>query len=197
MRSASPLRRKVFCRADGTRRLAAAARGVVVAILCGAVVGVVVGGLGGRLAMRLTAVWTDGPAFTLTGAEVGAVTVGGTLSLLGSTAQAGGLLGLLYALVRPTLPSSRRAVVFAGLALVLPGGLFLGDEEFKLFDPSLVAAVLFLPLFPLAGVALAPLVERLDPGPSTSWTRNRRLVVAVLAVVGFAIMLRNLAELAS
>ncbi len=86
--------------------------------------------------MRLTAAWTDGPPFTLTGAEVGEMTLGGTLSLLGSTAQAGTIVGLLYAVVRSALPSSHRAGVFALLALLLPGGLILGDDELKRFEPA-------------------------------------------------------------
>jgi len=172
-----------------------AARSVLVALLCGAAVGVVVGGLGGRVSMRLVAVLTDGPGFTLTGAEVGEVTLGGTLSLLGSAAQVGVIGGALYAVLRSVLPSAQRASVFALLALLLPGGLLLGDEEFKLFDPSLLTAALFIPLFPAFGFALSAAVERLDPRSPGEWTRNRRLVVAFVALLGLAVLLRNVAKL--
>ncbi|MGH3024219.1 MAG: hypothetical protein ACRDNI_11230 [Gaiellaceae bacterium] len=171
-------------------------RSVVVAVGCGAAVGAVVGGFGGRVAMRLLAVWTEGPPFTLTGAQVGEVSLGGTLSLMGSTAQLGAIVGLLYAVVRRALPSSRRAAVFGLLALLLPGGIFLGDSEFELFEPPLVGAALFLPIFLLGGLALVPLVERLDPQPPRTWTRNGRLVIAALAVLGLAALLRNLLRLA-
>lgn len=146
--------------------------------------------------MRLTAMWTEGPTFTLTGAEVGEVTLGGTLSLLGSTALAGAIVGLLYAVVRWTLPSSHRAGAFALLALLLPGGALLGDDEFELFDPSLLTAALFLPVFPIGGLGLAWSVERLDPQPPRRWTRNGRLMVATVALLGLAVLLRNLVELA-
>ena len=58
-------------------------------------------------------------------------------------------------------------------AVLLPGGVFLGDTEFEACDPPLLAAALFLPVFPLCG-----------------------LVVAALAALGLAAALRNLAELA-
>ena len=77
----------------------------------------------------------------------------------------------------------------------MPGGLFLGDEEFKLFDPPLIAAVLILLLIAVAALALATLVERVDPQPPRRWTRNRQLGVASVGVLGLAVMLRNLAEL--
>lgn len=171
-------------------------RSFAVSVLAGVAVGVVVGGLGSRVAMRLTAAWTDGPPFTLNGAEVGEVTGGGTLSLLFSAAQAGVIAGVLYALLRPALPSRLRTAVFAGLALVLGGGIFLGDDEFTLFEPSLLAAALFLPLFPAGGFALAAFVERLDPRQPRPWTRGRQLVVAAVAVAGAATLLRNALELA-
>ena len=171
-------------------------RSLVVAVGAGAAAGAVVGGLGSRVSMRLIAVWTDGPPFTLTGADVGEVTLGGTLSLVGSATQAGAILGLLYAGVRWALPPTNRAATFALLSLLLPGGAFLGDTEFDAFDPPLLAAALFLPVFPLCGLAVAALVERLDPQPAAEWTRNRRLVVAGVAAVGLAVALRNLARLA-
>jgi len=175
--------------------VAIAALGVTIAVLSGAVVGAVVGGLGGRLAMRLTAAWTDGPPFTLTGAEAGEMTLGGALSLLGSTAQAGTIVGLLYAVVRSALPSSHRAGVFALPALLLPGGLILGDDELKHFEPPLLTAALFLPMFPVGGLALAAMVERLDVRPTTRWTPRRQFVVAAMALLGLGVMLRNLIEL--
>lgn len=178
------------------RTAARAGRSVFVAVLGGAVVGAVVGGLGGRIAMRLTAMWTDGPLFTITGAEVGDVSLDGTLSLVGSAAQGGAIAGLLYAVLRPALPSTHRAGVFALLAVVFAGGAFLGDDEFDLFDPPLLTAALFLPLFPIGAVALSPLVERLDPQPPRAWTGRGRIVVAAVALAGIAIMARNLAALA-
>ena len=161
-------------------RIARAAWGVVAAVFSGAVVGAVVGGVGGRVAMRLTAASTEGPPFTLTGNAVGVVTLGGTLSLMAGTVKVGVLAGLLYAAVRWALPSSHRALVFALLALLLLGGLFLSDTEFEQFRPPLLTAAFFLPVFPVFGLGLAALVERLDPQPPKRWTPNGQRVVAAL-----------------
>jgi hypothetical protein len=146
--------------------------------------------------MRLTAIWTEGPFFTLTGAEVGEVSLDGTLSLIGSAAQASVIVGIFYAAVRWALPPDRAPSVFALLTFLLPGGIFFGDDEFELFDPSLLTAALFVPLFPLGGFALAALVERFDPRPPREWTRNGRVTVAAIGVVGLALILRNVVRLA-
>ena len=103
---------------------------------------------------------------------------------------------MLYAAVRWALPSSHRALAFALLALLLPGGPLLSDTEFELFDPPLLAAAFFLPVVPVFGLALAAVVERLDAQPPRRWTRNGRLAVAALAALGLAVMLRNVVELA-
>jgi hypothetical protein len=170
---------------------------VLVAVVAGALVGAIVGGLGGRVAMRLIAAWTEGPFFTLGGDEVGVVSLEGTLALIGSAAQGGAIVGVFYAVLRWALPQRHRAGVFALLVLLVLGGVFLGDTEFELFEPSLVAVALLLPLFPAAGFGTATLTETLDPRPAASaWTRRGKIAVAVVAFAGLAALLRNLARLA-
>jgi hypothetical protein len=171
-------------------------RSVLIAVAAGALLGAVVGGLSARLAMRLVALLTEGPPFTLYGAEVGVITLDGTVSLMTTTAIPGVFAGLLYAAVRGVLPSSRRALAFAGLSTVLLGAVFFRDDEFELFQPPLLAAALFLPFFPLFGFMLATLVERIDPQPAKAQTRNDRLVVVCPAVIGTAAMLVHLVTLA-
>jgi hypothetical protein len=169
---------------------------VLIGLAAGALVGAVVGGLAARVAMRLVALLTEGPVFTLNGAEVGVITLDGTLSLMVTTAIPGAFAGLLYVTVRSALPSSHRALAFAGLSTLLMGAVFFRDDEFELFEPRLLAAALFLPFFPLFGFTLATVVERLDPQPAKDWTRNARLVIAALVAVGTAAMFIHLATLA-
>ncbi len=177
-------------------KVAAATRSVLVAVFAGALVGAVVGGLGGRIAMRLIAVWTEGPFFTLGGDEVGVVSLEGTLTLMGKTAQAGIIVGVFYAVIRRALPPRHRAAGFALLVLLLLGGVFLTDTEFRLFEPSLLAAALFLPLFPAVGFGVSALTEKLDPRPERNWERSGKVAVGLIALVGLAAMLANLVDLA-
>lgn len=169
-------------------------RFVLVSVLGGVLVGVVVGGLGSRLSMRLTAALTDGPAFTLTGAEVGVVSLDGTLSLLVSAAQAGAIAGLFYAAARWTLPAERRSLAIAVLFLLLPGGAFMGDDEFRLFTPSLLTVALFLPLFPAGAFALDTIVERIDPA-SRSRGRIAQHAFTALIALGIAVFGLNFLRL--
>lgn len=147
--------------------------------------------------MRLIAAWTDPlTTVTLTGNRVGVVTLGGTLRVLPATTFVGAVLGVFYASVRRWFPSSHRTLSYGVLALLLPGGLFLSDEEFELFEPPLLTALLFLPVFPLGGLALAALVERLQPSAERPWEQRDAIVFGALIVLGAAVTLLNLMRLA-
>jgi len=89
--------------------------------LLGLVVGLVVGGGGSRLAMRIVAL-ANGEftgALTYAGERVGEISAGGTLFLLLAGAFVGTFGGAAYALVRAWLPRQAllRALVF-GLGLL-------------------------------------------------------------------------------
>ena len=158
--------------------------------------GAVVGGLVGRVAMRLIAIWTEPlTQVTLTGNRVGEITLGGTLDLMLSTAEFGALLGLVYVAIRRWLPPSNRPLSYAAFTLVVPGGIFLGDKEFELFDPPLLAAVLFLPAFPLCGLALAALIERVTPSTITRPSGRSQIVLGAVLAIGLAAAVTNLARL--
>ena len=146
--------------------------------------------------MRLIAVWTDPETLvTLNGEIVGQVTLEGTLDLAILGTALGALLGIAYVALRRWLPAPRPAW-FALLMLVLPGGVFLGDTEFELFQPPLLAAILFLPVFPLYGVAAAALADRLAPAPLRVIGRPPLPLLAVY-VLGLVILVANTLRLAA
>ena len=166
-----------------------------VAVLAGALVGAVAGGLGSRLSMRLIREWTDGPPVTLTGAIVGQASLEGTLQLVQDGAVLGIFAGLVYAAFRWVLPPGRRTLTAALLALLLPGGAILTDTEFELFTPSLLTAALFVPIFPIGAVALDAIVHRLVPrGPG--WSSVARAAFVFFLVAGVALFARDVVVLA-
>ena len=144
-----------------------------VGMLGGMLAGGLVGGLGGRLMMRILAATSgDGAQGLLTEADerVGKITTDGTLGIVIFVGIAGGVVGgLLYVVVRRWLP---RPAWLAGLTL---GALLLvvfarldplspHNRDFSILHPAWLAVVLVAVLFPLFGLTVAPLVERLERG---------------------------------
>jgi len=104
--------------------------------------------------------------YTSTGARVGDVTLGGTSYVVGIAAALGAAAGLTYVVVRRALPRPR-GLVF-GVALMLVGLNVLIDHDrldFRLFHPRALSVGLFAALFPLFGLCLAAIADRLAPPP--------------------------------
>lgn len=129
--------------------------GVFSAVLAGLASGLVVLGVGGRVAMRLLALAAGRePQFGAEG-TFGIIVIGGALGTVG---------GLLFALVAPRLPRSRAlagaihgTLVLAVLAPLLPPAV---REEIEALKSHLVlAASTFWLLFALYGIALATLAD--------------------------------------
>jgi hypothetical protein len=142
---------------SGVRRLSAATAG-------GFLAGLVIGGVGGRLAMLLLRVTSDASLHGLEtddGFEIGVFTAATTF-LLGVTALLGALGGVVYLVAREVIAPRLRLWVMAVLAGAV-GGVFVlrpGELDFTLIEPLPVAVVLFIALPALYGVAVALLVER-------------------------------------
>jgi hypothetical protein len=138
--------------------------------LGGLIAALIAGGVGSRIAMRISAAAT-GPLcptlITENGNRCGEITLGGTIFLLLFAALFFGIPGgLVYAAMRPWV---RRlgwwhGLVFGLLLLIIFGPVIIdgGNKDFRLFAQPLVNVALFAVLFPLFGVLIAPLVRWLD-----------------------------------
>jgi len=154
----------------------------------GALVGALVGGLGGRLVMLVLRLGSDPTVLgirTDDGFEIGRFTTS-TLFLITVTAGLGGAVGALYFIVRDALPHRGRAILFAVVVGSFTGADLLrpGTRDFTLLDPKAfaVASFIAMPIVAAFGIALA--VDRLlkvDPWSSSALTTM--LVIAALPLV--------------
>lgn len=148
----------------------AGARHLGLASLAGAIGGVVVGGLLGRVVMRISG-FVAGPSLvgvtTENGNRVGDITFAGTVALIMFIGLPFGLLGgIVYAIVEPWL---RRARPWHGLAygagLLLAVGFLVLDPsnfDFTRFGVPLLNVAMFAALFLIFGVVIAWLFDALQ-----------------------------------
>jgi hypothetical protein len=165
-------------------------REVAAGSLSGVVVGIIVGGLGSRLVMRLSAIAAGSGVQGVTtsnGNRVGEITLGGTFGLILFGGVFAGLFGgLLYTSLRPWLaPFGRwRGLIFGLGVLGLAGSLILdgANSDFVVLRPPLLNIAMFAALFPIFGVALAPVFDRTVRALATG-----SLVSGALAVLGIVL----------
>jgi hypothetical protein len=173
------------------------------ALGAGATAGLLVGGVGGRIAMlvlRLTS--PDGVRGLESddGFTIGRFSTA-TAFLLLLAAAAGALAGLLYVVVRPLLPRRVAPAGFAVLGGSVGGAVILHADgvDFRLLRPLELAVVLFVAVPAVGAWCVALLVERWT-ARWPRWSRTRRtasvvpaapllvlVVVAVPAVVAVAV----------
>ena len=135
--------------------------------VAGGVAGVVVGGIGSRIAMRIAALTARDVAQGLTteaGATIGRITFEGTAFLVVAVGIGTALVGTAFYLATlPWLPRRRRlrALAFGGLELVVFGTVLLdpGNPDFTILGRPLLNVLVLGSLFVLHGVALVMLVE--------------------------------------
>lgn len=186
-------------------RLLYALRHLGVGILAGIPVGIVVGGLGGRLAMRVSG-YLSAPEFvgtmTEAGEVVGEITFRGTLFLVVFLGASTGIVGgSLYAGVRPALAWAGRwrGVLFGGVLLALGGSLIIdpGNFDFRRFGPAALNVAMFAALFILLGTAIEPIYARIDGAsrserPSVLQSAVALLVwlagIGALLLLGFTVL---------
>lgn len=167
-----------------------------VAALAGCIAGIVVGGFGSRLAMRIAGAMSDptlvGAARTNNGNIVGDVTFGGTLALVIAGLVSGLAAGLIFALVRPwLLPLGRWAGLAFGLALLAALGEIVLEPfniDFRKFGAPALNVTLFALLFPLFGVALGFAVMRIDRLTRGAPRRSSWRVLTMLALLPVGLM---------
>jgi hypothetical protein len=162
-------------------------RTCAIGVSAGAIAGILIGGLGGRLAMRILAATSgDDVQGAITDAEerVGDITVGGTIGFVVFVGIFGGVVGgIAFVALRRWLP--RRAWT-GGLAIGLLLLFFarvdpLDPEsiDLEILTPDLLAVALFLGLFPLFGMVAASLASRFDRSYPTL-SRRPRAIAAYL-----------------
>ena len=171
--------------------------------LAGAIVGVIVIGLGGRLVMRLATIAQEQAVGGTTdnGNRIGDITASGTLGLVTVGMFVGAMAGTVWVIATPWLPGGgvRRAVVAIPLAIAVgTSGLIegnTGDFIQLRHDPVIVA--MLVTLVGLVGLALSVIDDRLEhrlPHPridrrSVTWFYS--IIVGIGAVLVFPIVLAS------
>ena len=138
--------------------------------LAGAIAGVVVGGLGGRVVMRISAIAAGDRlqgALTDGGNRVGDITVGGTIGLVVFGGLFAGVLGgVVLASVDPWLPADRRlrGPVTGSLLLAFAGSVLISPDnfDFLILDPPSLNVAMFAALLVLFGIVAVPLADRIE-----------------------------------
>ena len=154
---------------------------MLVGAAAGAIAGLLVGGIGGRLAMLLLRVTSPDDvigAVSDDGFEIGVVSAD-TLQLALGMAMFGGINGVLYAALRGAIPTRLRLPLWTLLAMAGVGAAVIHDDgvDFTLIEPAPLAIALFIALPGLAAAVVVVLVERwADHEPFA----DRRLAVGLV-----------------
>jgi hypothetical protein len=172
---------------------------VLVGTAAGALAGLVVGGIGGRVVMLVLRLLSDPIVLGVTsddGFEIGQVTFGGSFQLAGAMAAAGAANGVLYSVLRDMIPLRFRAALWSLFAAGVGGSQFVHADgvDFTLLEPQWLAIAAFVALPGLAALVVVVLVER---WLADERTRPRLAVLAIAAVTGtIALVLASAAAVA-
>lgn len=130
--------------------------------LAGATVGVLVSGIGGRMAMRVAAMLSPDATGRLTeaGERVGEITLNGSLAVLLFGGLFGGFVaGVIWIAIADWVPGTgRRRLLIAGAISAAIGGALLirsGNIDFRVLDGDAAIITIFLVLAALTGIAVA------------------------------------------
>jgi hypothetical protein len=165
-----------------------------VSVLGGGLLGLAIGGVGGRLAMgllRLTSPDSARGVETDDGFVIGQVTLNGVLTLCVLTTIAGIVGAFVYRLVAPSLigpPGLRYLTCALGAGLVVGAILVHPDGvDFTLLEPAALAIAFFVAIPAAFGAAIGPLLERWDR--RDAWVnRGWQKWLLPLAVLAFAFL---------
>jgi hypothetical protein len=134
-------------------------------IIIGAVGGAIVGGLGGRLAMRILFLTSDESVEGVTsddGFEIGRFSLSDTVGLVIITAFIGVVAALLYLMAHPFVARLGRARIpaMAGFYGVVGGALLVHTDgvDFTVLEPAGLAIALFVAISAGFGAVVAHLV---------------------------------------
>ena len=163
-----------------------------VLIVAGIPVGVLIAGVGGRLAMLLLRVTSPKSVVGVTsddGFTIGKVTVGGTYGLL----MLGAIVGIIgagaYQMVAPWLigPLWFRRITTALASAAVVGSMLVHADgiDFTLLKPTWLAIGLFVFLPGLFGALIGPAVDAVSSSESWTLRGRRRWLLPLIAVVSF------------
>jgi hypothetical protein len=136
--------------------------------ISGVVAGIVVGGLGGRLVMRIAALLHPDAVGALTenGNRIGDITLGGTLSLVLFGLISCAMAGAVWVIVSPWIPGHTgvRALLTAGVAIAIgtPVLIIGRNPDFVILDHDPAVVALLLALVGTIGLSIALLDSWLD-----------------------------------
>jgi hypothetical protein len=173
-------------------------RRVSIGVSTGTVAGLVIGGVGGRLAMfvlRLTSSPSLHGVETDDGFTIGEFSMA-TIFLLLLTAAIGVLAGLVYLVIRSWLPGRWRPWLFGAFGGLVGGALLIQPDglDFTLLEPLPLAIAFFIAIPAGCGFAISASVERRFAGEETrasaAWMVGLLPLVLLLATgpSGFALM---------
>jgi hypothetical protein len=172
---------------EGRWRLGGILRDITRGGIAALIVGIVVGGVGGRLAMRLAAIAVPEStgSFTENGNRIGAITVAGSLGIILFGGLFVGLVGaVLWVTVRPWIPgrTAVRAVLAMPVAVALGSFVLIQGEnvDFEILGRQPVILGILVGLVMLAGASIVLVDAWLDRHLPQA---DRRVPAAVYAVV--------------
>jgi hypothetical protein len=166
--------------------------GVRLLVVAGIPVGVVVAGIGSRLAMLLLRLTSPDVVRGVQSDDdftIGKFTLGGTYNLLVLGAAVGIIGAAAYQWVRPWLLGPwwfRRLTTAFGSGVVVGSLLLHADGiDFRVLKPTWLAISLFIAVPAMFGLTIGPAVDRI--GRPGSWTRRgwKRWVLPVVLVALF------------
>lgn len=163
-------------------------RSLSAATVHGVILGLAIGGLGGRAAMRLLFITSSDSVRGLQsddGFEIGRFDLVATLNLVSLGALIGALGGLIYLAIRRWLPRHRlvrSALCGLGAAMVVGSAIIHADGvDFTALGPLWLAVGLFIMIPGLFGALIPLLVDRTDD--PDSWFQRKRLRVAAAPLI--------------
>ena len=174
--------------------MAARLREISLVVLACGVAGALVGGVGSRIMMRLSALAAPEArgALTENGSVVGEITLEGTLALMLFAGIGSAVIGAgAFTVLRPWLPSGTvaRGLVFGGFLLAFLGSAVVGpaNADFVVLGDRALNVGLFSALFLAFGLVASGVLSRLDARLAPAATLSPRgwtlTVIGALPVV--------------
>jgi hypothetical protein len=171
--------------------MASRLRETAIVVVASGISGALVGGLGSRLVMRLSALAAPEVrgALTENGNVVGEITLQGTIALMLVAGLTSTIVGAgAFVVARPWLPrpALRRGLVFGGFVLALAGAAVVdkANADFVLLGDRLLNVAMFSTLFLAFGIVTSwavQLLERRVP-PAGSFSPRMWALTAICAL---------------